>query len=126
VVSVPLLTDNRPLPYAIGQGERRLLAAAVSLARGLARLPLWRIDSEQVDALAADLDRVAVDDRGATDRGIPIDFTRWYFLSDADAEAFKKRWGGKGVRSRRAAHRQGSPGSSQQGRQGWKTTMHRP
>jgi hypothetical protein len=22
----------------------------------------------------------------------PVDFARWYFLSDADAEAFKKRW----------------------------------
>jgi hypothetical protein len=22
----------------------------------------------------------------------PVDFSRWYFLSDADAEAFKKRW----------------------------------
>jgi hypothetical protein len=22
----------------------------------------------------------------------PADFSRWYFLSDADAEAFKRRW----------------------------------
>ena len=26
------------------------------------------------------------------DNGAPTDFSRWYFLSDADAAAFKKRW----------------------------------
>jgi hypothetical protein len=26
------------------------------------------------------------------DSGAPMDFSRWYFMSDADAEAFRKRW----------------------------------
>jgi hypothetical protein len=26
------------------------------------------------------------------DNGAPTDSSRWYFMSDADAEAFKKRW----------------------------------
>lgn len=33
-----------------------------------------------------------MDRKRRDDRGIPIDFARWYFLSDADAEAFIKRW----------------------------------
>ena len=50
----------------IGQRERRLLAATVGLTGGLARLPRFRcVDAKEPDALAVDLDRVAVDDRGA-------------------------------------------------------------
>ena len=26
------------------------------------------------------------------DNGAPMDFSRWYFMSDADAEAFRRRW----------------------------------
>jgi hypothetical protein len=26
------------------------------------------------------------------DSGAPMDLSRWYFMSDADAEAFRKRW----------------------------------
>lgn len=26
------------------------------------------------------------------DRGIPIDFARWYFANEADAEAFRRQW----------------------------------
>jgi hypothetical protein len=38
-----------------------------------------------------------MDRKRRDDRGIPIDFTRWYFLSDADAEAFRKQWIGSPV-----------------------------
>jgi hypothetical protein len=38
-----------------------------------------------------------MDRKRRDDRGVPIDCSRWYFLSDADAEAFKKRWGGDAV-----------------------------
>lgn len=33
-----------------------------------------------------------MDRKRRDDWGIPIDFTRWYFMSDADAEAFRQRW----------------------------------
>lgn len=33
-----------------------------------------------------------VDKRRRDDRGIPIDFARWYFANEADAEAFDRRW----------------------------------
>ena len=33
-----------------------------------------------------------MDKKRRDERGIPIDVTRWYFLSDADAEAFRARW----------------------------------
>jgi hypothetical protein len=33
-----------------------------------------------------------MDKKRRDDRGIPIDFTRWYFMDAADADAFKKRW----------------------------------
>jgi hypothetical protein len=47
----------------VGQRERRLLAAAVGPPIGLAELlALRRVDPEEADALAVDLDRVAVDD----------------------------------------------------------------
>jgi hypothetical protein len=26
------------------------------------------------------------------EHGIPIDYTRWYFMNEADAAAFKQRW----------------------------------
>jgi hypothetical protein len=26
------------------------------------------------------------------EQGIPIDYTRWYFMNEADAAAFKQRW----------------------------------
>jgi hypothetical protein len=48
VVGVPRLAGDRPLANAVGQRERRLLAAATRLAGGLARLPpLRRIDIKQ-------------------------------------------------------------------------------
>ena len=31
------------------------------------------------------------------DRGVPLDFTRWYFMAAADAEAFRRQWGGNDV-----------------------------
>ena len=34
-----------------------------------------------------------MDRKRRDDRGVPIDCSRWYFLSDADAEAFRRRWG---------------------------------
>ena len=52
----------------IRQRQRRLLAAAVGLASRFARLPrLRRIDPEQADALALNLQCVIVDDRGAAE-----------------------------------------------------------
>jgi hypothetical protein len=33
-----------------------------------------------------------MDRKRRDDRGIPIDFSRWHFLSDADAAAFRQRW----------------------------------
>jgi hypothetical protein len=33
-----------------------------------------------------------MDKKRRDDHGIPIGFARWYFMSEADAEAFKKRW----------------------------------
>ena len=61
-----LFARHRLLPDVIGQGERRLLAAAVRLSVRLAGLPrLRRVDAEQPDTLAVDLDRVAVDHRSA-------------------------------------------------------------
>lgn len=32
------------------------------------------------------------DNEQRDDRGIPIDFARFYFVSEADAEAFRRRW----------------------------------
>jgi hypothetical protein len=61
-VRVPRLAVNGLLPDVIGQRECRLLAAAVRLAGGLARLPrLRRVDAEQADSLVVNLERVAVD-----------------------------------------------------------------
>jgi hypothetical protein len=33
-----------------------------------------------------------MDRKRRDDQGIPIDFSRWYFLSDACAEAFRQLW----------------------------------
>lgn len=33
-----------------------------------------------------------VDKKCRDERGIPIDFTRWYFISEADAGVFNRRW----------------------------------
>ena len=33
-----------------------------------------------------------MDKKRRDEHGVPIDFTRWYFLNDADAEAFRQRW----------------------------------
>jgi hypothetical protein len=33
-----------------------------------------------------------MDKKRRDERGIPIDFSRWYFVSDADAAAFRERW----------------------------------
>ena len=33
-----------------------------------------------------------MDKKRRDERGIPIDYSRWYFLSDADAEAFRQEW----------------------------------
>jgi hypothetical protein len=31
------------------------------------------------------------------DRGVPLDFTRWYFMAASDAEAFRRQWGGDDI-----------------------------
>jgi len=64
-VDVVLVASDGLLPDLVGQGERSLLAAAVGLLVGLAGLVrLRRVDAEEADALAVDLDGAAVDHRG--------------------------------------------------------------
>jgi hypothetical protein len=36
--------------------------------------------------------REFVDKARRDEQGVPIDFTRWYFLNEADAEVFSRRW----------------------------------
>ena len=68
-VGVTRLAGDRPLADVIGQRKGRLLAAAVRLAGGLARLAqLGRVDAIEPDALAVDLERVAVNDRWPPDK----------------------------------------------------------
>ena len=63
---VALLAADYALSDVTGQSEHFLLAASIGLPVGLAGQPrLRRVDAEQPDALAVDLDRVAVDYGGA-------------------------------------------------------------
>jgi hypothetical protein len=67
-VDVPVPTDGKPWPFA-----EMLAWCRANVALG------W----EQHGFM---------DKKRRDERGIPIDYARFYFVSDADAEAFRKRW----------------------------------
>jgi hypothetical protein len=59
------LTAYRSLADPVSERQRRLLATPVRFLAGLAELGSFRgVDAEQTDPLTADLDGVAIDDRG--------------------------------------------------------------
>jgi hypothetical protein len=68
-VGILRIAVDRTAADPVVEGLRGPLSAAIGSPAGiLAGLPaLWCIDPKQADPLASDLDRVTIDDRGATD-----------------------------------------------------------
>ena len=59
------------------------------LRRRLTDMLAWWQENVAVGAWAQ---QGFMDRKRRDERGIPIDFMLWDFMSDADAEAFRKRW----------------------------------
>lgn len=67
-IDVALHTAYRCLPDLFGERQRGLLAALVLFPVVLAELPAHRgVNPVQTNTLAADLDRIAIDDRCRSD-----------------------------------------------------------